>query len=368
MERLRVELGERAYEIQIGQGLMDGTGQAVREALPGASPRMAVISNPTVFSLYGERLRASLVAAGFEPAVILVPDGEQYKGLTWMEYIYTELLKHRLDRRSAIVALGGGVVGDMAGYAAATYMRGIPFVQVPTTLLAQVDSSVGGKTGVNHPLGKNMIGAFWQPSLVRIDMDTLATLPRRELLAGMAEVIKYGVIRDRVFFDYLGANAEAILALDRGPLGHIIKRSCEVKAEVVAEDEREGGLRAILNYGHTVGHAVETLTGYTRWLHGETVAMGMYAEARLSVALGHIPAGEAEGVRVLIERYGLQAGLPVREQGALDPRAMLDAMALDKKTVSGTVHFILPTAIGQVLVNEPVEASRILALLEEMHA
>jgi len=360
MEGLRVELGERSYDIRIGQNTLDALGGAVKELK--ASPTLALVSNPTIYALYGERVHASLTAAGFDVVEIIVPDGEEHKELLWVERILTSMLERRLDRKSLLVALGGGVIGDVAGFAASLYMRGIRFVQVPTTLLAQVDSSVGGKTGVNHPLGKNMIGTFWQPSLVWIDVDTLKTLPQREFLCGMAEVIKYGVIWDRELFDYLGREKNKILSLDPETISHIIRRSCEIKAEVVSRDEREGGLRAILNYGHTIGHAIETVTGYIRYLHGEGVSMGMYLEAALSERLGIMKSGGADEVKRLIDDYGLPSGL---FDGA-DATAMVDAMGLDKKTVAGTIRCVLPESVGKVLVNEPVTREALMELLASL--
>jgi 3-dehydroquinate synthase len=271
-ERVNVGLGDRSYEISIGHGIIAGLGLRIKEFRPS---KVAIISNETIFPLYKDVVLASMKDNGISPEVILMPDGEEYKTLEWANNIYGKLLESRFDRGSSIIALGGGVVGDITGFVAATYMRGIRCIQVPTTLLSQVDSSVGGKTGVNHPLGKNMIGAFYQPSLVIIDVDTLKTLPEREFLAGMSEVIKYGVISDADFFDYLKDNGDDILELG-GSITHIVKRSCEVKANVVSQDEREAGLRAILNFGHTIGHAVETVTEYKQYLHGEAIAIGMW--------------------------------------------------------------------------------------------
>jgi 3-dehydroquinate synthase len=357
LEKLRVELAERSYEIAIGSGTLGGLGENLRGLQ--LSPRLAIISNPTVHGLYGGPVESSLRASGFQPATIIVPDGERYKSLLWVEYIYGEMLRQRLDRKSAVVALGGGVVGDMAGFVASTYMRGIAYVQVPTTLLAQVDSSVGGKTGVNHPLGKNMIGTFWQPALVWIDADTLKSLPRREFLAGLSEVIKYGVIWDRDFFDYLEKHREDIMKLRGEALIGIIKRSCEIKAEVVSRDEREAGLRAILNYGHTIGHAVETATGYTRYLHGEALAMGMHTEAELARTLGITDREEVALIKALIDSYGLPSGLP----GDVDKEALVGAMELDKKALAGTLRFTLPEKVGKVKVNEPVDREKLRAVL-----
>ncbi len=348
MTEIRVDLGQRSYGIFIGSGILEGIGEKLGPF--GFSPKIALVSNPTVFGLYGERVLRALRAEGYEVSTVLIPDGEEYKDLLWTYYILGELLKTGLDRGSAVLALGGGVIGDIAGFVASIYMRGISYIQVPTTLLSQVDSSVGGKTGVNHPLGKNMIGTFHQPRLVWIDVETLRTLPGREFLAGMAEVIKYGVIRDRGFFDYLSARREDILDLEDDCLTRIISRSCEIKADVVSRDEREAGLRAILNYGHTVGHAIETVTGYRRYLHGEAVAMGMACEAELSVRLGVMEEGESRMIRELIERYGL----PTASDVDLDASRLLEAMTIDKKAVAGRLRFVLPEAVGRVRIQEGV--------------
>ncbi len=286
-----------------------------------------MISNPTVYDLYGKTVSESLRASGYDLIEVLLPDGEEYKSLASTEKIYESLLKAKLDRKSALIALGGGVIGDITGFAASTYMRGIDFIQIPTTLLAQVDSSVGGKTGVNHPLGKNMIGAFWQPRLVWIDTATLETLPRREFLSGLGEVIKYGVIWDEDFFAYLESNRDKILRLDKEALTHIIRRSCEIKAEVVSKDERESGLRAILNYGHTIGHAIETITGYKKYLHGEAVAIGMYMEARLSHQLGLIEKKAVERIKALIDSYELPSEMP----DEIQINDLMEKMQIDKK-------------------------------------
>lgn len=353
---VRVELGARSYDIVIGGGILGGIG----EALKGFGfTGVAVITNPTVQGIYGGIVDASLREAGFEPPWVVVPDGEEYKSIRWMEHIWGELLRLRLDRKSALIALGGGVIGDMAGFAAATYMRGIACVQAPTTLLAQVDSSVGGKTGVNHPLGKNMIGAFHQPSLVWIDAETLGSLPRREFIAGLSEVIKYGVIGDEQFFSYLEKNKDEILSLGGNALMHIIGRSCEIKAGVVAADEREAGLRAILNYGHTIGHALETETGYRRYLHGEAVSIGMCAEAELAKAMGIMDRAEKDRIKKLVESFGLPSELPKD----VDGEALAGSMALDKKAVAGTLRFVLPEKIGRVRVNEPVKKEEVLKAL-----
>lgn len=358
METVRVELVERSYDILIGNGLLDGVGARLKTY--GPSPKAALVSNPTVFALYGERVTDSIKKAGFDLEHVIIPDGEEYKNLETLKRIYDELLKHGLDRKSALIALGGGVVGDITGFAAATYMRGISYIQIPTTLLAQVDSSVGGKTGVDHKLGKNMIGAFWQPGLVLIDPVTLKTLPKKQLLAGLAEVIKYGVIYDSELFGFLEANRERILNLDDKAITYIIRRSCEIKADVVSKDERESGLRAILNYGHTIGHAIETATGYTRYLHGEAVAIGMHLEAKLSQLLKGIDEGQVFRIKALIDSYGLPSEIPKD----INRDDILSSMQLDKKAVAGKLKFILPESIGAVKIREDIDEKSIAGLLQ----
>ncbi len=338
---ITVSLGERSYPIRMGSGILAELGASM---LPlGFEKRIALVSNPTVYGIYGQTVLDSLSRAGFDVTLVKIPDGEEYKSLLWAEFIYGELLRARLERGSCLVALGGGVIGDITGFCAATYMRGIRFVQVPTTLLAQVDSSVGGKTGVNHALGKNMIGAFWQPSLVWIDTATLKTLPAREFAAGMAEVIKYGVIRDRAFFEYLEKENAPVKNLSAEHLMHIVKRSCEIKAEVVALDEREAGLRAILNYGHTIGHAIETLTGYKKYLHGEAVAIGMCLEALIARGRGLLEGADLERIKKLVASYGLPTELP---HGLIGKQDLTDAMLLDKKVKGAEVRAVLPSGIG----------------------
>jgi 3-dehydroquinate synthase len=359
METVRVELIERSYDIVIGNGLLDGIGARLKAY--GPSPKAALVSNPTVFALYGERVTDSIKKAGFDLEHVIIPDGEEYKNLETLKRIYDELLKHGLDRKSALIALGGGVVGDITGFAAATYMRGISYIQIPTTLLAQVDSSVGGKTGVDHKLGKNMIGAFWQPGLVLIDPVTLKTLPKKQLLAGLAEVIKYGVIYDSELFGFLEANRERIFNLDDKAITYIIRRSCEIKADVVSKDERESGLRAILNYGHTIGHAIETATGYTRYLHGEAVAIGMHLEAKLSQLLKGIDEGQVFRIKALIDSYGLPSEIPKD----INRDDILSSMQLDKKAVAGKLKFILPESIGCVKIRTDVRHESITQLLQD---
>jgi 3-dehydroquinate synthase len=348
MEKIRVELAERSYNIHIGSGTIDGIGD--RLGLFDLSPKIAIVSNPTVLSLYGSRVSDSIQKAGFDLLTVTIPDGEEFKDLTQLQHIYDELLEYRLDRSSALIALGGGVIGDITGFAASTYMRGISYVQIPTTLLAQVDSSVGGKTGVNHTLGKNMIGTFWQPRIVWIDTDTLRTLPKRELLAGLAEVIKCGVIRDDNLFAFLEKNRVKILDLDSDVLSHVIERSCEIKAEVVSKDEREAGLRAILNFGHTIGHAIETVTGYTRFLHGEAVAIGMHFEARLAQMLGLLDSVHVKRIKTLLDACGLPSQLP----SDIPVGELISSMKLDKKAVAGELKFVLPQKIGKVIMQKGI--------------
>jgi 3-dehydroquinate synthase len=344
MIKIGVELGERSYEIVLGTGILHQIGEVMKSM--EVSGKTAVVSNTTVFPLYGAPVVDSMKDAGFEAFPVILPDGEEYKNLDVLTRLYDELLGIGLDRKSAVIALGGGVVGDIAGFAAATYMRGIAYVQVPTTLLAQVDSSVGGKTGIDHAAGKNMIGAFWQPKLVWTDSETLRTLPERQLLAGMAEVIKYGIIRDKDLFGYLELNRERILSRDDETMLYLIRRSCGIKAEIVSKDERESGLRAVLNYGHTIGHAVETVTGYTRFLHGEAVAIGMLLEAELAARLGLLSSAEVEKIRGLIESFGLPSGIP----DDIDSSALLSSMQLDKKALGGALRFVLPERIGKVRI------------------
>ena len=354
-ESVRVGLEERSYDIIIGSKTIDKIGLRVKELRPS---KVAVISNETILPLYEEQLVRSLRECGIEPVVVSIPDGEEYKDSKWVTHLHGELLKARLDRNSVLIALGGGVIGDITGFVASTYMRGIRFVQVPTTLLAQVDSSVGGKTGVNHPLGKNMIGTFYQPSLVVIDIDTLKTLPQREFCAGMAEVIKYGIIIDKHFFDFLDRNKDDIITHGDSII-HIIKRSCEIKADVVSKDEREAGLRAILNFGHTIGHAVETVTEYKRYLHGEGVAIGMVAAAELAVRAGLLDEKHVKPIRDMNEMYGLPVDVPAD----LDADDIISVMEIDKKATSGRLNFILPESIGSVKIVEDVDREMIKEVL-----
>jgi len=338
MQTLRVELGARAYPIQIGEGLLSDAGLI----LPHLDlPRAAIVTNTTVAALYLQQLSEALRALGVEVNSIVLADGERYKEWTTLNRIYDALIEGRCDRKTTLIALGGGVIGDLAGFAAATYMRGIPFIQVPTTLLAQVDSSVGGKTGINHPSGKNMIGAFYQPRLVLADTAVLKSLPQRELSAGLAEVIKHGLVRDEKFVVWLEQNVEKVRACDQQALAHAVRRCCEIKAAMVAEDERETGVRALLNFGHTFGHAIESGLGYGKWLHGEAVAAGMVMAADLSWRMGYIAQADVERIVALLKR----AGLPTAQPG-IAPARLLELMAVDKKTEGGKLRFVLLDGIG----------------------
>lgn len=353
---ITVDLGERSYNIIIGSKLLHILGLRLKEFRPS---KVAIISNKKLFPMFRDVILKSLREYHIVPKILLIPDGEEYKDFLWADYLHGELLKSKFDRNSMLVAMGGGVVGDITGFVAATYMRGIKYVQVPTTLLAQVDSSVGGKTGVNHLLGKNMIGAFHQPSLVLIDVDTLRTLPKREFSAGMAEIIKYGIIADRRLFDYLDANRDDIFALGDSVIS-IIRRSCEIKAEIVSKDEREGGLRAILNYGHTMGHALETVTGYKKYLHGEAVSIGMAFAADMSVKMGMLKKGDAKKIRNLIETYELPNAIPAD----LNNRELLEAIKIDKKANAGKLKFVLSESIGNVKIEEDIDRKLIKEMLE----
>ncbi|MCK5235682.1 MAG: 3-dehydroquinate synthase, partial [Deltaproteobacteria bacterium] len=303
MNILKVDLGVNSYEIKIERGLLGKAGAEIKAL--GFSGRVAVVTNPTVGALYAETLMDSLKGAGIDPLLIEIPDGEEFKNLSEISKVYDRLLEEKFERSFPIVALGGGVIGDMTGFVAATYLRGVPYIQIPTTLLSQVDSSVGGKTGVNHPLGKNLIGAFYQPSLVLIDPDVLKTLDDRDYKAGLAEVIKYGVIRDETFFDFLSDNIEVILDQESSSLISIIEKSCAIKAKIVSEDEREGGVRAILNMGHTFGHAIEKLSGYGTYKHGEAVSVGMVMAASLACKMGIAGAEVLERIKSLVISFGL---------------------------------------------------------------
>ncbi|MGB8339490.1 MAG: 3-dehydroquinate synthase, partial [Burkholderiales bacterium] len=344
MQTLNVELGERSYPIHIGADLLNRA-DLIRPHLTSANA--AIITNPTVGALYQQKLLATLQVAGAKAFVITLPDGEAYKNAEALQLIYDALLQNRCDRKTTLIALGGGVIGDMCGFAAATYQRGVPFIQIPTTLLAQVDSSVGGKTGINHPLGKNMIGAFYQPKLVLADIGTLDTLPDRELSSGLAEVIKYGLLGDEKFFVWLEANIEKLLVRDKNALAYAIKRSCEMKVEIVAADERESGQRALLNLGHTFGHAIEAAMGYGVWLHGEAVAAGMVLAARLSCKMDLLDNNSLSRIRDLL----IKAKLPVQPP-EIEPSKFIEIMKLDKKSDDGNMKFILLKQIGHSFISD----------------
>mgnify|MGYP001600593513 CR=1 FL=1 len=348
MQTLRVELGARAYPIHIGERLLSDAG-LVSPHLD--LPRAAIVTNTTVAALYLQQLSEALRAQGVDVISIVLEDGERHKDWATLNRIYDALLERRCDRKTTLVALGGGVIGDLAGFAAATYMRGIPYIQVPTTLLAQVDSSIGGKTGINHPLGKNMIGAFYQPRLVLADTAVLASLPPRELSAGLAEVIKHGLICDNGFVAWLEQNVEKLLACDAQALAHALRRCCEIKAAVVADDEREAGARALLNFGHTFGHAIESSLGYGKWLHGEAVAAGMVMAADLSRRMGLIAQADVERIIALLIRARLPTAPP-----DVAPARLLELMAVDKKAVGGTLRFILLDRIGAASIRADVPA------------
>jgi 3-dehydroquinate synthase len=339
---LHVDLGERSYPILIGSSLLSDVDH-VNQYITGR--RIAVVTNTTVGPLYLQQFTDALSKAGKQVVPIILPDGEEYKNWENLMRIFDVLLEEKSDRKTTLVALGGGVIGDMTGFAAAAYMRGVPFVQVPTTLLAQVDSSVGGKTGINHPLGKNMIGAFYQPQAVIADLAALDTLPANELSAGLAEVIKHGAIIDAQFFEWIEANIEKLVAKDKQALAYAIQRSCEIKADVVRQDEKEGGLRAILNFGHTFGHAIEAGLGYGEWLHGEAVGCGMVMASDLSHRLGMIDVATKERIAAVVKA----AGLPVKAP-KLGTQRWLELMQVDKKNEGGQIKFILLQPLGKALI------------------
>jgi 3-dehydroquinate synthase len=353
---VRVALGDHAYDVTIGAGLVADATRLLRLL---AQPRVAIVTNETVGPLYRPALERGLAAAGVRVTSVVLPDGEAHKTWQSLDRIYDAMLGARCDRGTTVVALGGGVVGDMAGFAAATFMRGVPFVQIPTTVLAQVDSSVGGKTAINHPLGKNMIGAFHQPVGVLADMDTIATLPDRELRAGIAEVIKHGLICDPALVDWLEANMERLLAKSPEALAHAVRRSVEIKAAIVARDERETGDRALLNLGHTFGHAIEAGLGFGTWLHGEAVGAGLVMAADLSARLGTVSAADAARVRALVARAGLPVAGP-----KFGSERYLDLMSLDKKTRGGKLRFILLDRIGTARIRDDVPVATVTQTLE----
>lgn len=342
---MMVGLGERSYPIWIGGGILSRLPEALHEA---KFPRkVAIVTNPVVQSLYGASVAGALTEAGYEIHFVVLPDGEEHKTWSTLQTIFDALIAQGFDRHCGLIALGGGVTGDMAGFAAATFLRGIPYVQVPTTLLAQVDSSIGGKTAINHPQGKNLIGSFYQPCHVHIDVETLKTLDAREFSTGMAEVIKYGIIRDREFFDWLLTNRQNLQKRDAETLIYAVRKSCQIKANIVEIDEKEGGLRAILNLGHTFGHAVENLSGYNTFRHGEAVAVGMMVIAAISRRLELCSADDVAAIRNLLQAFDLPVTPPIYP---LD--AYLDAMMRDKKVQKGTLRLVLNKGIGDCLVRE----------------
>jgi 3-dehydroquinate synthase len=345
--QVAIDLGDRSYDILIGGDLFKPESFV---GLPKSSKAL-IVTNTTVGPLYTARLRAAIAPFHKQVLDVELPDGEQYKDWPALNQVFTKLLEEASDRKTVLYALGGGVVGDMTGFAAACYMRGVPFVQVPTTLLAQVDSSVGGKTAINHPAGKNMIGAFYQPQRVVCDLDTLATLPQRELLAGLAEVIKYGPIADADFLSWIETHLDDLLARDRQALVHAVRRSCEIKAWVVGQDEKEAGLRAILNFGHTFGHAIEAGMGYGEWLHGEAVGCGMVMAADLSARLGLIDQATCERIQALIRRTGLPVTGP-----ALGAERYLELMQVDKKAEGGEIRFVVVGPVGSATMQGAPEA------------
>ena len=347
MQRVEVELGERSYSIVIGSGIVDEIRAFVCQA--EYSPHGMIVTDTNIAPFCAEQIAAAIAGAGVRTEIIEVPAGESSKSLTQANELFTRAIELGLDRRSPIFALGGGVVGDLAGFVAATYMRGVPFIQIPTSLLAQVDSSVGGKVAVNHPLGKNLIGAFYQPDAVFMELDFLKTLPAREIATGLGEIIKYGIIYDPDFFAWLEANRADVLALEPAATAYMIARSCEIKADVVRQDEREGGLRRILNFGHTIAHAIEKETGYVRYRHGEAVAIGMVGAADISVQMGILPDAD----RVRMNELSRAMGLPLSVDG-VTADAMYEDLFHDKKTVGGRIHWVLADSIGKVSVHSDV--------------
>jgi 3-dehydroquinate synthase len=355
MQTLKVDLANRSYPIHIGRNLIADAGLI----LPHLKRKhVAIVTNTTVAPLYLDKLSHTLQAAGVNVIPIILPDGEAYKNAETLNKIYDALLQNRCERSTTLIALGGGVIGDLTGYAAATYLRGVPFIQIPTTLLSQVDSSVGGKTGINHPLGKNMIGAFYQPQVVLADIDTLKTLPAREFSAGMAEVIKYGLIRDAEFFDWLEAHIEQLMALDESAISEAIYRSCQNKADVVARDEHETGERALLNLGHTFGHAIENAMGYGVWLHGEAVAAGTMLAADLSQRMGWLSAAEVTRIHALLTKAMLPLDAP--ELGA---DKYLELMQMDKKVADGKIRLVLQQGIGKSVITSDYDVDKLKATL-----
>jgi 3-dehydroquinate synthase len=363
IHKVHVALGERSYDITVADGALSRVGEIARAALGQKTRRVAIISNPKVHALYGKGVEKSLKQEGFATLTHLIGDGERAKSLRTAERAWGFLIANRFERADGVIALGGGVVGDLAGFVAATFLRGVHYVQVPTTLLAQIDSSVGGKTAVNHALGKNLIGAFHQPRAVVIDPGALRSLPKRELRAGLYEAVKYGVIRDWDLFKLIEDNLEKINTLDPAPLSRVIARSCEIKAEVVTADERESGLRRILNFGHTVGHALEAVTSYRRLKHGEAVGYGMKCASMIAEKAGIIPRAEAEAIRLGVDELG-----PLPRVSDLKIQDVIAAMSHDKKVAQGKLPLILPTKIGSVIVRDDIAPTVIRQAVRELLA
>jgi len=359
MQTLNVNLADRSYPIYIGKGLL-GNSDLVAPYVSGQ--QVMIVTNVTVAPLYLDKIMQAF--SDYHCESVILPDGEEYKNLSVLNTIFDTLLEKRYERKSTLVALGGGVIGDMAGFAAACYQRGVPFIQIPTTLLAQVDSSVGGKTGVNHALGKNMIGAFYQPRVVIADTDTLDTLDDRQLSAGIAEVIKYGLIRDLAFLQWLEINMDKLLHRDAAALAYAIERSCQNKAEVVAADEKEAGIRATLNLGHTFGHAIEAATGYSKWLHGEAVGTGMLMAADLSARMGMLSEKDVLRVDNLIDH----ARLPTRAPANMDFKKFMQYMSVDKKVEAGAIRFVLLKALGEAVITADFDHRLLEATIEAHHA
>ena len=357
MKLLNINLGDRSYEIRIGRGILQNTAEWVLDI---AKPsRVVIITHPSINKLYGQTLSSGFSDSNVPTDFIEVPDGEKSKSLVQTEQIYDHLLKLKCDRQTVLIALGGGVIGDLTGFIAATYMRGVPFIQVPTTLLSQVDSSVGGKTAVNHPLGKNMIGVFYQPILVVIDIETLNTLPEKEYRAGIAEIVKYGVIEDANLFDFLEQKFQQILSQDSDSLEHIIFTSCSIKARVVEKDEFESHYRMVLNFGHTIGHTIESLTSYSTFIHGEAVSIGMVYAAKLSHVMDYCDDEVVQRITTLIINFGLPSRLP-----DLNIEDMIQTMYLDKKTAHKMIRFIVVKDIGSIEIVDNVDPSFILEALQ----
>jgi len=359
MDEIHVNLGERSYTIYIGFSHLQRLPHFLKNV--NTFDRVLVVSNTTVGELYADQLIDLLNDGGFAPELLLLPDGERYKDITTVRTIWDLLVENNFPRQTTLIALGGGVIGDMAGFAAATYMRGIPYVQMPTSLLAMVDASVGGKVAVNHPVSKNLIGSFYQPRLVFINLEYLKTLPPEEMRAGFAEVIKYGIIRDAAFFEYLEKEVDTIYSLEPESLERVVATSCRIKADIVEQDERESGIRAILNFGHTIGHAVESLTRYRVFKHGEAVALGMVAAARIAERMGMLSADRVQRIQNLVAR----AALPHRFKD-LEPGDILERVRKDKKVTGGRVRYILPQDLGKVIIADNVDPALVSEVLSTM--